>query len=96
MNPVDLRTIHKLIDRELSLGKSFPKGFDCDINAHPRTKLEQVRDRLRRRIDLDCQTISNRIMFDSKVIRRIRNPQNGAWKVHARRLRPLRNGPVYR
>ena len=47
MNPVDLRTIHKLIDRELSPDKPFSKGFDCDIDAHARTKLEQVRNRLR-------------------------------------------------
>ena len=48
MNPVDLRTINKLIDRELSLAKTFSQGFDCDIDTHPRTELEKIRNRLRR------------------------------------------------
>ena len=96
MNPVDLRTIHKLVDRELSLGKSFSKGLDCNVNAHPRTKLEQVRNRLRRRIDLDHQALGYLTTFDTKIICHTRNPQDCAWEIHARCLCPLRDSPVHR
>jgi len=48
MNPVDLCTGHELIDRELSPAKTFAKGFNGDIDTHTRTKLEEIRHRLRR------------------------------------------------
>ena len=96
MNPIDLRASHKLIDRELSLGKPFSKGFDCNVDAHTRTKLEEIRNRLRRRIDLDRQALGYLTTFDAKVICRPRDSQDCAWEIHARRLRPLRDSPVHR
>ena len=70
MNPINLCTGHKLIDRELSLAQTFSKGFYGDVNTNTRTKFEEIRHRLRRRIDPDCQTLGNRTTFDVKVIRR--------------------------
>ena len=96
MNPIDLRTSHKLIDRELSLGKPVSQGFDCNVDAHPRTELEEIRNRLRRRIDLDRQALGYLTAFDAKVICRALDSQDCAREIHARRLRPLRDGPVHR
>ena len=95
MNPIDLRTVHELVDRELSLGKPFSQGFDCNVDAHTRTELEEIRNCLRRRIDLDRQTLGYLTTFDAKVISRARYSQDCAWEIHARRLRPLRDSPVH-
>ena len=96
MNPVNLRAVHKLVDRELSLGKSFSKGLDCNVDAHTRTKLEEIRNRLRRRIDLDRQALGYLTTFDAKIICYARDSQDSAWKIHTRCLRPLRDSPIHR